>query len=79
MKHTIKEFLYFINDGSIEVEDSCDTNYFEVRNYKLKIYVDGDDNVYTSIDELPNKNVNVCDWRYKITCFDKDCLEIWCN
>ena len=47
MKITIKEFLNFMNEvnGSFEVEDSCDTNDYEIQNYLLKIYV----------DELPNK------------------------
>ena len=81
MKITIKEFLDFMNEVncSFEVEDSCDTNYCEIKNYKLKIYVDGDDNTYANIDELPNKNVYVYDWNYKCPYLDDDCLEIWCD
>lgn len=81
MKITIKEFLNFMNEthGSFEVEDSCNANHYDIRNYKLKIYVDGDDNTYTSIDELPNKNVYVYDWNYKWPYFDDNCLEIWCD
>lgn len=61
MKITIKEFLNFMNEvnDSFEVEDSCDTNDYEIQNYLLKIYVDEDDNTYTNVDELPNKNVYV--------------------
>ena len=61
MKITIKEFLNFMNEvnNSFEVEDSCDTNDYEIQNYLLKIYVDEDDNTYTNVDELPNKNVYV--------------------
>lgn len=57
MKITIKEFLNFMNEvnDSFEVEDSCDTNDYEIQNYLLKIYVDEDDNTYTNVDELPNK------------------------
>lgn len=79
MKITIKEFLNFMNEvnGSFEVEDSCDTNDFEIRDFNLKIYVD--DNSYTNIDELPNKNVFVRSWNYKWSCFDDPCLEIWCD
>lgn len=81
MKITVKEFLNFMNElnGSFEVEDSCDTNDFEIRDYNLKIYVDDDDNIYTSIDELPNKNVRVRSWNYKWSCFDYTYLEIWCD
>lgn len=78
MKITVKEFLNFMNElnGSFEVEDSCDTNDFEIRDYNLKIYVD--DNAYTNIDELPDKNVYVRSWKYTYSCFDDPCLEIWC-
>lgn len=69
MKITIKEFLNFMNEvnGSFEVEDSCDTNDYEIQNYLLKIYV----------DELPNKNVYVRSWNYKWPCFNDPYLEIW--
>lgn len=79
MKITIKEFLNFMNsvNGSFEVEDSCDTNDYEIQNYLLKIYVD--DNIYTSIDELPNKNVHVCSWNYKYPYCGVPYLEIWCE
>lgn len=75
----LKEFLNFMNEvnGSIEVQDSCDTNDFEIRDYNLKIYVD--DNTYTNIDELPDKNVYVRSWNYIWSCFDDPCLEIWCD
>lgn len=71
MKVTIKEFLNFMNEvnGSFEVEDSCDTNDYEIQNYLLKIYV----------DELPNKNVYIRSWNYKWPCFDDPYLEIWCE
>lgn len=75
----LKEFLNFMNEvnGSFEVQDSCDTNDFEIRDYNLKIYVD--DNTYTNIDELPDKNVYVRSWNYTWSCFDDPCLEIWCD
>lgn len=79
MKITIKEFLNFMNEvnDSFEVDDSCDTNDYEIQNYLLKIYVDEDDNTYTNVDELPNKNVYVRSWNYKWPCFDDPYLEIW--
>ena len=64
-------------NGSFEVEDSCDTNDYEIQNYLLKIYVD--DNIYTSIDELPNKNVYVRSWNYKYPYCSNPYLEIWCE
>lgn len=79
MKMTIKEFLNFMDEthGSFEVIDSCDTNDFDVRDYNIKIYVD--DNTYTSVDELPNKNAHVRSWHYTYSCFVDPCLEIWCD
>lgn len=77
----IKDFLDFIKetDGSFGVIDSCDTNYYDIRNYKLKIYVVGDDNIYTSIDELPDENVRINSWQYTEQYLDDNCLEIWCE
>lgn len=76
---TLKEFLNFMSEvhGSFEVIDSCDTNDYDIQDFELKIYLD--DNTFTSIDELPNKNVYVRSWNYIYSSFDDPCLEIWCE
>ena len=74
----IKTFLKMMN-GTIIVEGSCDTDYYEMGDDRLKIHVDGDENTYKSVDDLPNKKVHVYNWEYTVSCFSGYCLEIWCN
>lgn len=74
----IKSFLKMMN-GTIIVEGSCDTEWYEMENDRLKIHVVGDDNIYKSVDELPNKKVHVYRWEYTFSHFDPDFLEIWCE
>jgi hypothetical protein len=66
-------------NGTIIVEGSCETEDYVMGNDRLKIHVDGDENTYKSVDELPNKRVHVYDWTYTFSHFDPDFLEIWCE
>lgn len=74
----IEDFLKLMKNGEVYTETGCDAIKIFIRTDNYRIHV-LDDKIYTSIDNLPNKNVNVYGWEFNDYYTGETVLDIWCK